>query len=136
MKQSAARPQGADAAFRLPAERRGPSAERLSRQLPLPFIVNSPCLSTLHPMTTAEHPALLPSDRRRVRLLALGLVVAEPGRCVQCGICSHNCPMGIDVRAVGREGTAVTDRRCTLCGSCVARCPRGTLRFELLGRDA
>jgi ferredoxin len=83
--------------------------------------------------TTAEHPAVLPADRRRVQLLARGLVVAESGRCVQCGICSHSCPMGIDVRAGARDGTAVTDRRCTLCGSCVARCPRGTLRFELLG---
>ena len=35
-----------------------------------------------------------------VRALLEGLVVAEPGRCVQCGICSHNCPVGIDVRAV------------------------------------
>lgn len=75
-----------------------------------------------------------PVDAGRVRLLGRGLVVAEPGRCVQCGICSHNCPVGIDVRAVAREGLAVTDRRCLLCGSCVARCPRGTLSFRLLER--
>lgn len=76
----------------------------------------------------------LPNDSDRVVLLARGLVVAEGDRCVQCGICSHNCPNGIDVRAVARVGGAVTDRRCMLCGSCVARCPRGTLRFELLER--
>ncbi|MBK6494276.1 MAG: 4Fe-4S dicluster domain-containing protein [Gemmatimonadales bacterium] len=74
----------------------------------------------------------LPVDGDRVRLLGRGLVVAEPGRCVQCGICSQNCPSGIDVRAVAREGRAVTDRRCLLCGSCVTRCPRGTLSFQLL----
>jgi ferredoxin len=74
----------------------------------------------------------LPRDTARVRLMARGLVVPEGGRCVQCGICSHSCPSGIDVRAMAREGLAVTDRRCLLCGSCVARCPRGTLRFELL----
>ncbi len=77
--------------------------------------------------------APLPADAERVRLLARGIVVAEPGRCVECGICSFNCPSGIDVRAVAREGLAVTDRRCVLCGSCVARCPRGTLRFDELG---
>lgn len=77
-------------------------------------------------------PLRLPADAQRVRLLARGLVVTEPGRCVQCGICTFNCPMGIDVRAFARNGAAVSDRRCTLCGSCVARCPRGTLRFELL----
>ncbi len=74
----------------------------------------------------------LPMDAERVRLLATGLVVADPGRCVQCGICSHNCPCGIDVRAFARVAGAVTDARCVLCGSCVARCPRGTLSFTLL----
>ncbi len=74
----------------------------------------------------------LPVDSERMRLLANGIVVAEPGRCVQCGICSYNCPIGINVRAVGREGSAVIDSRCILCGSCVARCPRGTLSFRVL----
>lgn len=74
----------------------------------------------------------LPVDLQRVRLLARGVVVAEPGRCVQCGICSHSCPSGIDVRAVARAGGAITDRGCLLCGSCISRCPRGTLSFRLL----
>jgi NAD-dependent dihydropyrimidine dehydrogenase PreA subunit len=78
----------------------------------------------------------LPVDVARVRLLARGIVVAEPGRCVQCGICSHNCPSGIDVRAFARDGLAVTDARCLLCGSCVARCPRGTLSFVSLEKRA
>jgi ferredoxin len=84
-----------------------------------------------------RHPiaaAILPMDGTRVRLLARGLVVAEPGRCVQCGICSHSCPSGIDVRAFAREGQAVIDNRCLQCGSCVARCPRGTLHFQLIER--
>ncbi len=76
----------------------------------------------------------LPVDAERVRLLGKGIVVAEPGRCVECGICSHSCPSGIDVRAVARKGRAVTDSRCLMCGSCVARCPRGTLSFRLLER--
>jgi NAD-dependent dihydropyrimidine dehydrogenase PreA subunit len=71
----------------------------------------------------------LPVDQARARLLACGIVMAEPGRCVQCGICVFSCPMGIDVRAFAREGRPVADPRCILCGSCVARCPRGTLAF-------
>jgi NAD-dependent dihydropyrimidine dehydrogenase PreA subunit len=67
-----------------------------------------------------------------VALIAAGIVVAEPGRCVQCGICTHGCPAGIDVRAVAREALAVTDPRCLACGTCVMRCPRGTLRFQRL----
>ncbi len=73
----------------------------------------------------------LPVDRERLRALAHGRIVAEPGRCVQCGICAYNCPMGVDTRAYARASLPITDRRCILCGSCVARCPRGTLRLVL-----
>lgn len=73
----------------------------------------------------------LPTDDLRLRLLARGVVVAEPGRCVQCGLCSYNCPMGVDPRSFARAGAAVLDRRCILCGECVARCPRGTLAMRL-----
>lgn len=76
-----------------------------------------------------SHPQL-PYDGERWRLLRGGIVVAEPGRCVQCGICAWSCPMGIDIRRWSRRGLAVDDRRCILCGACVARCPRGTLRLE------
>ncbi len=71
-----------------------------------------------------------PIDLERVRLLASGFVVCEPGRCVQCGICAWSCPMGIDIRRFARQARPVTDHRCILCGSCVSRCPRGTLRLE------
>jgi NAD-dependent dihydropyrimidine dehydrogenase PreA subunit len=59
------------------------------------------------------------------------VVVAEPVRCVECGICSFNCPLGIDVRSHVRQGLPVADSSCLTCGECVARCPRGTLRFEV-----
>jgi ferredoxin len=49
---------------------------------------------------------------------------------VQCGICSYNCPLGIDVRRHARLGQPIVDRHCLTCGECVARCPRGVLRFE------
>ena len=58
------------------------------------------------------------------------VVVAEPVRCVECGICTYNCPLGIDVRTRARLGEPVADTYCLTCGECVARCPRGTLRFE------
>jgi NAD-dependent dihydropyrimidine dehydrogenase PreA subunit len=51
-------------------------------------------------------------------------------RCVECGICSYNCPVGIDVRKHVRLEVPIADRACLTCGECVARCPRGTLRFE------
>ena len=56
-------------------------------------------------------------------------VTADATRCVQCGICVHNCPAGVEVREYARRGENVTDPRCIACGQCVALCPRGTLRW-------
>jgi ferredoxin len=61
---------------------------------------------------------------------AEGQVVPEAERCVQCGCCSYNCPIGIDVRAHAWRGLAINDSHCLTCGECVKRCPRGVLRFE------
>lgn len=68
------------------------------------------------------------STRREV--LVSGQVVPDSARCVQCGICSYNCPVGIDVRAYVWRGESVVHSECLTCGECVARCPRGVLRFE------
>lgn len=66
---------------------------------------------------------------RRIALVE-GYVVAEPARCVQCGICTYNCPINIDVRRHAWLGEPVKDSHCLTCGQCVLRCPRGVLRFE------
>jgi ferredoxin len=73
---------------------------------------------------------LLHRDRLKRQAMVSAVVVAEPARCVECGICSYNCPLGIDVRTRARQGLPVADAFCLTCGECVARCPRGTLRFE------
>ena len=73
----------------------------------------------------------LPTDGERMRLLARGYVESVEDRCVQCGICSYNCPTGIDVRSYSRRAMPVLESHCILCGECVARCPRGVLRFHL-----
>jgi ferredoxin len=56
-------------------------------------------------------------------------VAADASRCVQCGICGYNCPVGIEVREYARRGQNVTDSRCISCGTCIEKCPRGTLRW-------
>ena len=65
----------------------------------------------------------------RRTIAAAGMVVPDSFRCVQCGICTFNCPVGIDVRRHAWEGKPVQHSRCLTCGECVARCPRGVLRF-------
>jgi ferredoxin len=62
--------------------------------------------------------------------LTTGHVVPEASRCVQCGICSYNCPVGIDVRRHAWLGQHIEDSYCLTCGECVRRCPRSVLRFE------
>ena len=73
---------------------------------------------------------LFKQETTRRMMLVEGCVVPDPARCVQCGICSYSCPIGIDVRRHAWEGVPVKDSRCLTCGECVARCPRGVLQFE------
>jgi NAD-dependent dihydropyrimidine dehydrogenase PreA subunit len=70
-------------------------------------------------------------EASRYQVLASSQVVPDSYRCVQCGICSYNCPIGIDVRRFAWTGKPVVDSHCITCGECIARCPRGVLRFEL-----
>lgn len=73
---------------------------------------------------------LFRQETTRRKALAQGYVVPDPVRCVQCGICSYNCPINIDVRRHAIRGVPVVDSHCLTCGECVARCPRGVLSFE------
>lgn len=73
---------------------------------------------------------LLKQDKTRREALIGGYVVPETARCVQCGICSFNCPINIDVRKHAWEGEPVKDSHCLTCGECIARCPRGVLSFQ------
>jgi ferredoxin len=63
-------------------------------------------------------------------VLSEAQVVPEAANCVQCGMCSYNCPMEIDVRAHAWRGLPIRDSHCLTCSECVNRCPRGVLRFE------
>ena len=74
--------------------------------------------------------ALLRPEATKHEVMGTGQVVPDQARCVQCGICSFNCPIGIDVRSYAWRGIPVVDSHCLTCGECVARCPRGVLRFE------
>lgn len=80
-------------------------------------------------MMNASRP--LPTDLTRLRLLRDGFVLPVADRCVQCGICSYGCPVGIDVRGHSFRQVPVRDPRCMCCGACVARCPRGAIEMAL-----
>lgn len=73
---------------------------------------------------------LLRGERSQHLARAEGCVVPDSRRCVQCGICSFSCPIGIDVRRYALRGASISESYCLTCGECVSRCPRGVLRFE------
>jgi ferredoxin len=72
----------------------------------------------------------LKTDRTARQVRATGWVMPDNVRCVQCGVCSYNCPIGIDVRRHAWLGKPIKESQCLTCGECVARCPRGVLHFE------
>jgi ferredoxin len=71
-----------------------------------------------------------PAFASKFQVLSEGQVMPDAPRCVQCGCCSFNCPIGIDVRAHAWRGQAINSSYCLTCGECVKRCPRGVLSFE------
>lgn len=73
-----------------------------------------------------------PAADEKEQLPEPGFVAADGTRCVQCGVCGYNCPVGIDVRSFARRGADVSDPRCIACSNCINVCPRGTLRWETL----
>jgi ferredoxin len=70
------------------------------------------------------------TEEQQENLAQLGRVVPDASRCVQCGVCGYNCPIGIPVRDYAHRGLPVDDPRCITCGNCINVCPRGTLRWE------
>jgi NAD-dependent dihydropyrimidine dehydrogenase PreA subunit len=72
----------------------------------------------------------LSDESHHIQILISGHVVSDPERCIQCGICSFNCPIGIDVRLHAWLGEDIEDPACLTCGECIEHCPRGVLHFE------
>ncbi|MAT41291.1 MAG: hypothetical protein CL609_03040 [Anaerolineaceae bacterium] len=79
--------------------------------------------------TTLIGAAIRETIKKRETLVS-GFILPDQSRCVQCGICSFNCPIGVDVRSFALRGLAIQESKCLTCGECVQRCPRGVLRFE------
>ena len=53
---------------------------------------------------------------------------ANSEKCVKCGVCSKNCPMGLNVEEMVRTNTLQNDE-CILCGGCADLCAKNVLRL-------
>ena len=72
---------------------------------------------------------LFEHKNKKFKILTAGYIESDSTRCVQCGICTYNCPIGIDVRVQVWNQIPMKNCQCLACGECVLRCPRGVLSF-------
>ncbi len=51
---------------------------------------------------------------------------ADASRCIDCMKCSKECPMGLDVNGMVRNG-GMENPDCIMCASCADACPQGAI---------
>ncbi len=62
-----------------------------------------------------------------LRLPALRLRT-ETDKCTDCGRCTVECPMSLDVAKLAKSGS-MEHAECVLCGTCADVCPRNVIRY-------
>ena len=56
-------------------------------------------------------------------------LVADSSACRECGICTRECPMSIDVQALVASGS-MENPECVLCGTCADGCTSKVIRYS------
>ncbi len=51
--------------------------------------------------------------------------------CTNCGTCSENCPMGINIPEYVKANSRVKSTECIMCMKCIAVCPQAILRTSI-----
>lgn len=59
-------------------------------------------------------------------------MMADSPACRECGTCTGECPMSIDVQAMVASGS-MEHPECVLCGSCADACPSSVIRYSFGG---
>lgn len=64
--------------------------------------------------------------------LSIGKITRNETSCINCGICSKNCPVNLKVS----EMKSVNSAECISCQKCVLSCPKkDTLQFKVSGKN-
>lgn len=61
---------------------------------------------------------------------SMSLTAKKPSgkQCIECGLCTKNCPMDVDVMAYIKASKRVNDTECILCQNCKQNCPTGAIQ--------
>ena len=54
----------------------------------------------------------------------------DPSRCIDCGKCTKECPMGLDVNGMVRNREK-ENADCILCANCADTCPQGAITYGI-----
>jgi polyferredoxin len=54
---------------------------------------------------------------------------AEKDNCINCGLCTRNCPRGLPVQEMVQD-TKMNHDECILCGTCVDNCPKKAISYS------
>lgn len=54
---------------------------------------------------------------------------ADKGKCIQCHLCTKNCPMSLEVEEM-IEKKRVYDKECIKCLNCIDICPKNVIKLE------
>jgi len=91
----------------------------------LGFLYNQRTWCMICPMgTMAHYVAKLNLIKEKFRYIAF-----RKEKCVNCKICTRNCPMGIDVLSYKNTGKVV-HADCLKCKVCIEKCPKKSLYIE------
>lgn len=71
--------------------------------------------------------------RRALHLPGLHIKVKDEKACISCGKCNKECPMGLPVSEMIKEGQ-VKSVECIQCGACIDGCPRKVLAYGMVER--
>ena len=70
--------------------------------------------------------------RKKMKLPGLSIKVKDEIACVSCRRCTAQCPMGLEVETMVKQGK-IDSSECILCGSCVDECPKKILSYDMKG---
>ncbi len=52
----------------------------------------------------------------------------DSSKCIDCGLCEKNCPMGIELLRYKNEGKRILSTECILCTTCQDVCPKNAIK--------